>query len=141
MLLLKIIWLYVFWTQLNNSNLANVIFEKSQSFFWISHHLFLSSHYVVHLICVSAYFMESLIYSFKCLLLHCWVKVNKSEKQFLWLQKINMSSEIQIEQKKKLRYSEESPWFPEYYIGEIGIGNCDQETSNIYYEMNKLFKR
>ena len=36
-------------------------------------------------------------------------------------------------QKKKLRYSEETPWFPEYYIGWIGIGNCDQETSNTNY--------
>ena len=26
---------------------------------------------------------------------------------------------------------EETPWFPEYYIGWTGIGNCDQETSNI----------
>ena len=34
-------------------------------------------------------------------------------------------------QKKKLRYSEETPWFPEYYIGWIGIGNCDQKTSSI----------
>ena len=25
---------------------------------------------------------------------------------------------------------EETPWFPEYYIGWIGIGNCDQETSS-----------
>ena len=36
-------------------------------------------------------------------------------------------------QKKKLRYSEETPWFPKYYIGWIGIGNCDQETSTIYH--------
>ena len=50
-----------------------------------------------------------------------------------------MSSEIQIEQKKKLIYSEESPWFPEYYVGKIGIGNCDQETSNIYYVICILF--
>ena len=32
-------------------------------------------------------------------------------------------------QKKKLRYSEETPRFPEYYIGWIGIGNCGQKTS------------
>ena len=32
--------------------------------------------------------------------------------------------------KKKLRYSEETLWFPEYYIGWIGSGNCDQETSS-----------
>ena len=120
---------------------------------------FWSSHYVVHLICVTAYFMESLIYSFKCLLLQqLQLLLSKSKqiwkKQFLWLQKINVSSEIQIEQKKKLRYSKESPWFPEYYIGKIGKSNCDQEKSNIYYviwynlypyactrKMNKLFKR
>ena len=34
-------------------------------------------------------------------------------------------------QKKKLRYSEETPWFSEYYIGWIGIGNCGQETSTV----------
>ena len=34
--------------------------------------------------------------------------------------------------KKKLKYSEETKWFPKYYIGWIGIGNCDQETSNMY---------
>ena len=34
-------------------------------------------------------------------------------------------------QKKKLRYSEETLWFPEYYIGWIGIGNCGQKTSII----------
>ena len=34
--------------------------------------------------------------------------------------------------KKNLRYSEETPWFPEYYIGWIGIGNCGQKTSNVY---------
>ena len=32
-------------------------------------------------------------------------------------------------QKKNLK---ETPWFPQYYIGWIGIGNCDQKTSNIY---------
>ena len=42
----------------------------------------------------------------------------------------NWMQEIMAGQKKKLRYSEETPWFPEYYIGWIGIGNCDQETSN-----------
>ena len=31
--------------------------------------------------------------------------------------------------KKKPRYSSESPWFPEYYISWIVIGNCHQETS------------
>jgi hypothetical protein len=34
--------------------------------------------------------------------------------------------------KKKLRYSSESPWFPKYYIGWMGIGNCSHETSNTY---------
>ena len=34
-------------------------------------------------------------------------------------------------QKKKLRYSEETPGFHEYYIGWIGIGNCGQKTSII----------
>ena len=34
--------------------------------------------------------------------------------------------------KKKLRYSEETPWFPKDYIGWIGIGNCGQKTSNVY---------
>ena len=37
------------------------------------------------------------------------------------------------EHKKKLRYAEETPWFPEYYIGWIGIGNCGQKISNHYY--------
>ena len=32
-------------------------------------------------------------------------------------------------QKKKTRYSEETLWFPNYYIGWIGIGNCGQKTS------------
>ena len=31
--------------------------------------------------------------------------------------------------KEKLRYSEETLWFPNYYIGWIGIGNCGQKTS------------
>ena len=35
-------------------------------------------------------------------------------------------------QKKKLRYSEETPWFPEYYIGWIEISNCGQKTSTKY---------
>ena len=39
-------------------------------------------------------------------------------------------------QKKKLRYSEETPWFPEYYIGWIGIGNCVQKTSTKYVLYN-----
>ena len=40
-------------------------------------------------------------------------------------------------QKKKLRYSEETPWSPEYYIGwiGIGIGNCGQKTSNKYVSL------
>ena len=43
----------------------------------------------------------------------------------------NWTQEIMAGQKKKLRYSEETPWFPEYYIGWIRMGNCDQETSNL----------
>ena len=35
-------------------------------------------------------------------------------------------------QKKKHKYSEETPWFPEYFIGWIRIGNCDQKTSMYY---------
>ena len=31
--------------------------------------------------------------------------------------------------KELLRYSEETPRFPEYYIGWIGIGKCGQKTS------------
>ena len=44
----------------------------------------------------------------------------------------NWMQEIMAGQKKKLRYSEETPWFPEYCIGWIGIGNCDQKTSTKY---------
>ena len=32
-------------------------------------------------------------------------------------------------QKNNLRYSEETPWFPGYCIGWIGVGNCGQKTS------------
>ena len=39
----------------------------------------------------------------------------------------NFMQEIMAGQ-KRLRYSE-APWFPKYYIGWIGIGNCDQKTS------------
>ena len=42
-------------------------------------------------------------------------------------------------QKKKLRYSEETPWFPKYYIASIEIGNCDQETSNKQLKDTNLF--
>jgi hypothetical protein len=48
--------------------------------------------------------------------------------------------EIMAWQKKKPRYSSESPWFPEYYIGWIGIGNCGQKTSTSYYYVSKLWK-
>ena len=41
-------------------------------------------------------------------------------------------------QKKNLRYPEETPWFPKYYIGWIGIGNCGQKTSNIYQDSKLL---
>ena len=44
----------------------------------------------------------------------------------------NWMQEIMAGQKKKLRYSEETPWLPEYYIGWIGIGNCGQKTSSKY---------
>ena len=43
----------------------------------------------------------------------------------------NLTQEIMAGQKKKLRYSEETPWFPEYYIGWIGISNCGQKTSSM----------
>ena len=36
------------------------------------------------------------------------------------------------QKKKKLRYSKETQWFPEYDIGWIGIGNCGQKTSTKY---------
>ena len=69
----------------------------------------------------------------------CWVNVNKSKKMVSLVAKIeyviinsNWMQEIMAGQKKKLRYSEETPWFPEYYISWIGIGNCDQETSTRY---------
>ena len=48
---------------------ANVMFGKSWRFWWISPFLFSPSHYFLHLIFVLAYFIESLTYSFKCLLL------------------------------------------------------------------------
>ena len=35
--------------------------------------------------------------------------------------------------KKKVRYSEETLWFLEYYIGWIGIGNWGQKTFNIHW--------
>ena len=37
--------------------------------------------------------------------------------------------------KKKLWYSEETPWFPKYFIGWIGIGNCGHRhlVSNFAY--------
>ena len=67
----------------------------------------------------------------------CWVNVNKSKKMVSLVAKIeyviinsNWTQEIMAGQKKKLSYSEETLWFPEYYIGWIGIGNCDQETSS-----------
>ena len=41
----------------------------------------------------------------------------------------NWMQEIMALWKKKLRYSEETPWFPKYHISWIGIGNCDQKTS------------
>ena len=35
-------------------------------------------------------------------------------------------------QKKNPKYSEETPWFPEYYIGWIGIRNCGQKISIVF---------
>ena len=35
-------------------------------------------------------------------------------------------------QKKKLRYSKETPRFPKYCIGWIGIDDSGQKTSNKY---------
>ena len=44
-------------------------------------------------------------------------------------------------QKKKLIYSEETPWFPEYYIGWIGIINCGQRTSDMYITVELEWRR
>ena len=41
-------------------------------------------------------------------------------------------------QEKKLRYSEETPWFPKYYIGLIGIGKCGQKTSKFVIQSRHL---
>ena len=43
-------------------------------------------------------------------------------------------------QKKKLRYTEQTPWFPKYYIASIGIGNCVQKTSKYISAMLFLDK-
>ena len=43
----------------------------------------------------------------------------------------NQVRKIMAGQKKKLRYSKETPWFPEYYIGWIELRNCGHKTSNI----------
>ena len=50
----------------------------------------------------------------------------------------NWMHEIMAGQKKKPRYSSESPWFPEYYIGWMGISNCSHETSTTYYPLFML---
>ena len=42
----------------------------------------------------------------------------------------NLVHKIMAGQKKKQRYSDETAWFPEYYIGWIRIGNYGQKTSN-----------
>ena len=42
---------------------------------------------------------------------------------------LNWMQEVMAKQKKKRRYSSEYHWFPEYYIGSIGISNCGQKTS------------
>ena len=52
-----------------------------------------------------------------------------NESNFPWNMTIqNQVHQIMDWQKKKLRYSEETLWFPKYYIGWIGIGNCGQKT-------------
>ena len=103
---------------------------------------FLSSHYFVHLIFVYWHISWKVwfIYLNVCCCNGCsccWVNVNKSKKMVSLVAKIeyviinsNWMQEIMAGQKKKLRYSEETPWFPEYFIGWIEIGNCGQKTSN-----------
>ena len=46
--------------------------------------------------------------------------------------------EIMAGQKEKPGYSEETPWFPEYYIGWIGISNSGQKISSVQ-PMSKCF--
>ena len=77
----------------------------------------------------------------------CWLNVNKTKTVSL-IAKIeciiinsNWLQEVMAGWKKKLAYLEETPWFPKYYIGRIGIGNCDQETSNIGNVRNKFWSQ
>ena len=44
----------------------------------------------------------------------------------------NWTQKIMAGQKMKLRYSAESPWFPEKYIGWIMYGNRHHNTSTIH---------
>ena len=44
----------------------------------------------------------------------------------------NAMQKMMAGQKKKLRYSEETLRFPEYYIGWIGIYNNGQKTTSKY---------
>ena len=62
----------------------------------------------------------------------------------IWINKSNFPWNMPIEKlsaqnngwtKKNLRYSEKTPWCPEYYIGWIGISNCGQNTSRVYYHL------
>ena len=129
----------------------NCRFQSSQCNIWeITKFLlnilasFLSSHYFVHLIFVLAYFMGSLIYLNVCCCNDCsccWVNVNKSKKNGfsgcknrICHHKFKLNTKIMAGQKKKLWYSEETPWFPKYYIGWIEIGNHGQKTSKIYWQ-------
>ena len=55
------------------------------------------------------------------------------KKTAAWIENVIINSkwmhEVTAGQKKKPRYLEETPWFPEYYIGWIEIGNSGQKTS------------
>ena len=51
---------------------------------------------------------------------------------------LNWTEEIMAGPEKKLIYLEGTPWFPDYYIGWIGIGNWDQETSNVQEPSNMI---
>ena len=62
---------------------------------------FWSSHYVVHLICVTAYFTESLIYSFKCLLLQQLQLLLSKSKQ-IWKNSFSGCKKSICHQKFKL---------------------------------------
>ena len=46
---------------------------------------------------------------------------------------LNQVHKMMARQKKKLRYSEETLWFPKYYIGWIRLDNCGQKTSTLHW--------